>query len=271
VDKSQANTHPVSGSHPHDSLEFLRMTPRLERETGIDNMPGVLTEVTPNDVMYQTDPDHYFFWGRAAIRAIRWVLLGSEKLEIRTILDLPSGHGRVLRALKAAFPDAELTAGDLDRDGVDFCTSTFAARPLYAAQFPRDTLIDERFDLIWCGSLMTHLDESNCIELLEMLAGALEPTGVLIFTTHGPHYRSMIDTGKMKFAITSPEHLVSRYDKVGFGYEDYSHRQGYGISACSPTWASRRIAEIDSLELACYAARGWGGFQDVYGCQRAAE
>ena len=47
------------------------------------------------------------------------------------MLDFACGHGRVMRTLKAAFPDALLTACDIDRDGVDFCARTFGAAPVY--------------------------------------------------------------------------------------------------------------------------------------------
>ena len=38
-----------------------------------------------------------------------------------SILDFGCGFGRVLRMLKAAYPEARLTAADVKREGVDFC------------------------------------------------------------------------------------------------------------------------------------------------------
>jgi SAM-dependent methyltransferase len=197
-----------------------------------------------------------------------WVLASLEARAPASILDLPCGHGRVMRALEVAFPAAALTACDIDRDAVDFCSRTFGARPVYAMESPGDTVLSGSFDLIWCGSLITHFDERMCRELLELLTGALAPSGMLVFSAHGPHYRSLIGAGSMSFPVWEPHRLLDSYDQRGFGYEDYHNQHGYGISLCSPTWVSRIVEGIDHLDLACYAARGWGGFHDVYGCVR---
>ena len=262
------STQPSGDLLNQDFRSRLRMTPLEEQQCGLDKVPGVVTQISPNDVMYRTDPDHYYFWGRSAIRAILWVLYALGKEEPRQILDLPSGHGRVLRSIKATFPSAALTAADVDRDGVDFCSRTFQAKAVYAAESPSETKSVDRYDLVWCGSLVTHFDAQRSRSLLERLGAALSPGGILIFTTHGPYYRSRIADGTLNFSIASARRLVLNYDKEGFGYQDYLNDSGYGISASSPEWISRTVADIEGLELGCYASRGWGGFQDVYGCTK---
>ena len=78
------------------------------------------------------------------------------------ILDFPCGHGRVLRYLRAEFPQAEITACDLLRDGVDFCAANFGAIPVYSDPDPsRIGLPRDAFDLIWVGSLFTHFDAAR--------------------------------------------------------------------------------------------------------------
>src|SRR5437870_5495298 len=108
--------------------------------------------IAANDGMVLRDhpPDHalshYLESGRAALTA-------AGKTDVRRILDLPCGHGRVLRVLKAAFPGAALTACDIDRDGVDFCASRFGAEPVYSVEDPGRIPVRGPFDLIWVGSL----------------------------------------------------------------------------------------------------------------------
>src|SRR5438874_12247978 len=68
---------------------------------------GVPSDISSNDLMYNTDPRYYFFWGQQAMKSVRLAMLVAGKTAVRKILDLPCGHGRVLRTLKAAFPDAE--------------------------------------------------------------------------------------------------------------------------------------------------------------------
>src|SRR5205085_1205813 len=82
----------------------------------------------------------------------------------------PCGYGRVLRFLVRRFPDARVTACELLPDAVRFCAATFNAIPAQSA-YELDTLtLGARYDLIWCGSLATHLDARRTRELLPFFA-----------------------------------------------------------------------------------------------------
>ena len=98
-------------------------------------IPELVTTISPNDQMYEGVDEPYFEVGYSALNAIELTLLaaGKEKNEVENILDLPCGHGRVLRTIKAAFPMAQLSACDIDADAVDFCSRTFNATPIYSS------------------------------------------------------------------------------------------------------------------------------------------
>src|SRR5690606_23017971 len=83
---------------------------------------GVTKELAPDDGMYGGNDEHYFHVGRSALRAIL-LSLAAARFEgpVRSVLDLPCGHGRVLRALRHAFPEARIAACDLLTSGVDYC------------------------------------------------------------------------------------------------------------------------------------------------------
>src|SRR5436309_14349941 len=110
--------------------------------------------------MWRSDSKYYFEYGETAVRLIRLAMdaTGTGQVPTHNVLDFPSGHGRVLRTLKAAFPRARLTACDIDHDAVDFCAETFGAEPIYSDEDPRAIELPGQYDLIWCGSLFTHLD-----------------------------------------------------------------------------------------------------------------
>src|SRR5438552_18413641 len=73
--------------------------------------PGLNTHVSPADGMYKrNDKKHYFAVGRSALACVRMALGEAGAPTPRSILDLPCGHGRVLRFLHAAYPAAQLTA-----------------------------------------------------------------------------------------------------------------------------------------------------------------
>ena len=81
----------------------------------------VIETISGDERMPAEDVPGYLDTGRSALRAVRLAQFAAGVGDFTSILDLPSGHGRVLRWLKAAYPDAKLTASDLLTDGVDFC------------------------------------------------------------------------------------------------------------------------------------------------------
>jgi hypothetical protein len=63
-----------------------------------------------------------------------------------------------MRALRASFPEAEITASDIDGDAVGFCASLFGATPVLVSPDASNVRLAGDFDLIGSGSLLTHLD-----------------------------------------------------------------------------------------------------------------
>jgi SAM-dependent methyltransferase len=200
--------------------------------------------------------DYYYRVGRRAVEHIKAAMLATGKAELHRILDLPCGHGRVLRYLREAFPDAELVACDIDRDGVDFCAAEFGATPIYSVEDPGKLDIEGRFDLIWCGSLFTHLDRGRWPDFLDLFDRLLSPDGILFFTTEA-RYHAMLaeDEG-------DPLGMVDEFRRTGFAYRDYPDQAGYGRSLSSPAWVCAFLERWPSLELVTLRERGIS--QDVY-------
>jgi SAM-dependent methyltransferase len=226
-------------------------------------------EISPRDKMLMGTPDNYFHWGLAALDCIRAALSMAEVEDPpRRILDLPCGHGRVLRMLAAAYPRADLIACDLDSDGVDFCARTFGATPVYSHNDPDQIGLPVPFDLIWVGSLLTHVSASRWSAFLRLFAGHLEPGGVVVFTTHGRGIVDELRRGENTVAVAEPASLVADVERVGFGYQDYSRVPDYGISVSLPHWVCRELQEHPRLELVTYTEGGWNSFQDAVACRR---
>ena len=87
------------------------------------NPYDVIDVISDFDDMFQGNRQHYFHVGYSAFYCIKLsIFLANKNLQdIKKILDFPCGYGRVLRVLKAAFPEAQITACDIVRDAVDFC------------------------------------------------------------------------------------------------------------------------------------------------------
>ncbi|MDR3471908.1 MAG: class I SAM-dependent methyltransferase [Devosia sp.] len=227
----------------------------------------VSTEVSPQDGMRTPGETlvRYLSVGQDAIRSIKRALDGRDP---RSILDLPSGYGRVARHLAFEYPEAQLFVSDLDAEGAAFCARTFGAEPLPAnADFDLCNF-ERRFELIWAGSLVTHLPESATEAFLRFVARHLSPTGVGVITTHGDLAAGRIMGGHIwkhnVYGVPLPgeQAMLEEFFVTGYGFGDYPNRSGYGISLASADWLGE-AASRNGLELVAHRPHAWDNHQDV--------
>jgi SAM-dependent methyltransferase len=242
-----------------DVLRFWRGRPR-----------NVIETTSPDDWIHIRGPATYYSTGRTTIRRVRLAMLQTRKADVHRILDFGSGYGRILRQFKAAFPEARLAACDILPDAVDFCAETFGAEPVYAAADPGETQLEGKFDLIWLGSLFTHIDAARWKSLLDLLEDALEPEGLMMFTTQGRFVRDQIAERTWQDAYGNPiwinwgvsedqlDQVVADYEREGFGYLEWGalERQ-YGTSIATPAWVLGQLQRRPGLEILSYWERGW--------------
>lgn len=222
------------------------------------------------DGMYNEDGGHYFKVGLSAIQCIDEAVERAKLKDVRTILDLPCGSGRVLRFLVHRFPDAEITACELASGAVEFCARTFGALPALSSLNLDEVSLGKEFDLIWCGSLVTHLNETGIAALLKLFQRHLTRGGLMIFTTHGDFVQRRLPTQDFDYGLT--ENQIQRiginYPKTGYGFEDYPGEKDYGVSLTSTEWIRARVRELGSLREVYFKERGWDDHQDVFGFVR---
>jgi SAM-dependent methyltransferase len=218
----------------------------------------VVRTISPKDDMYRGDDNQYFFVGASAIVAIMHAMSLLGKTSFGSVLDLPCGHGRVLRMLAAAFPEAALTACDIDRNGVKFCAETFGATPVFSRPHPQEIPLFGEFDLIWCGSLLTHLDKHLWDAFLEFFTDRLADGGLLVLTTHGREIPRRGPPDDVRWRS-----IVTDFEGEGFGYRDHRHARGYGTSIAKPSWVLERFYDRRKLMIVGYSERGWADHQDV--------
>jgi SAM-dependent methyltransferase len=236
---------------------------------------AVSTLISPGDEMLSTSLDRaqYFRCGRSAVESIHRALDAASipPARIKRILDLPCGHGRVLRYLRAAFPEAAISACDLLREGVDFCASTFGATAIYSCDEPEAIPLERAgFDLIWVGSLFTHLDAPLWPRFLAALRNALCPGGLLVFSAHGREAYQRVVGGMWIDLISHRRRtqLLYGYERSGFGYAKYAGSEGYyGLSLSHPAWVTRQITTLGGLRLVSLSERSWE-FHDIFASVR---
>lgn len=231
------------------------------------------TQVAPHDDMVNDTWDrekiHYFSVGTNALEIIFEAMLLCRMSGLGTILDMPSGFGRVTRHLRAAFPDAAVYACDLYQDRIDFCARELGAAPVKSRENLGDLIFPTKFDLIWCGSLLTHFTASQFQGALEFFSRWLNPDGVAVITLHGRH-SPFIQHNKWKYL---PDETFARaeaqYRATGFGYADYNmpdrffEQKTYGVSLSAPSYVLKRLEKDESIRIKAYVERHWDDHQDV--------
>jgi SAM-dependent methyltransferase len=251
--RRRLQTHPLKTRRERNRL--ARDLDPAEREL----VSKVDSTISPRDAMYIGDGAHYFSVGLSALRAIE---AAGAPVSGR-ILDMPCGHGRVLRFLKARYPAAAIVACDLDADGVAFCADRFEAQPQQSSEDLGSLALPGPFDLIWCGSLVTHLDADAIAALLALFARALASSGVAVVTTHGELVADRLRAGDTyQLDLAAARAAVDAFDATGFGYADYPWSPGYGVSLTAARWIES-AAEHAGLKVAHMIERGWDDHQDV--------
>ena len=213
--------------------------------------------------------DVYYASGRVGLEVCERYL-GNR--DVRAIIDFPSGHGRVMRWFKLRYPNAKLYAVEVDPDALAFVSQTFGAEPV-VADGNLEMALPKDVDLIFSGSLLTHLDDWQWRRFLEMSVDALATNGLLVFSTHGraaailarqrhPIYGELIDTAE----------LYRIYEKTGFAFLPYSSDYPtYGLTLSSPQWVMRELERLPFAKIVAFEEQGWGGgHQDIVVVQKNA-
>ncbi len=235
--------------------------------------PRVITRVARGENMFAGGEDlsNYFEIGESALNQIKAGLAAAEAPTPRHILDLPSGYGRVLRHLLAEWPEATFAAMDIDAEAVEFCANTFGARPIVSKAPPWEVSAGDGYDLVWCGSLLTHFDAPDWVPTLSYFRDRLVPGGLAIFTTHGE-----VSINHLAGEIIGPwsghygmgekaTAMAATARRTGFGFGHYDDNDDpYGLSISSPEWVRKKVSEVPGLAFVSFSREGWFGHHDVW-------
>jgi len=207
----------------------------------------------------------YFEIGRRALDLVLFSAQLCDKPHYPDILDLPCGHGRVLRWLRAHYDYARITACDLDRDGVDFCRDQFGATGVYSQPDLRALPFSTQFDLVWCGSLLTHLAPAAWLAALDCLIRWTRDCGVIVFSTQGRFFATLLARGEAQFADdVDTSTLLENFQRQGQAFEPYFSDpiRRYGLTLTSPEFLARTLQSYPNIILRACLEQAWG-VQDI--------
>lgn len=247
-----------------DVLEAVAQRWQRYRASEVD-----LTLSPDDDMAASTDAAaiaHYRGTGLSALELIVDAMLLARKTDFPHILDLPCGGGRVTRHLVRYFPASDIVVSDIERRKQAFVASHFGLTPL---DVPADfsTRATGRFDLIFVGSLLTHLSEAMFRAATDFFIDALAPEGVLVATTHGRYSATAIPASRRHIARDPIARTVAGpYRRRGFGFRLQDRRRygvDYGTSFTRPSWVARLIEARSDVMILAYKERAWDDHQDA--------
>jgi SAM-dependent methyltransferase len=242
-----------------DSINSLNLSENIK-----SYIPSLNTDIYCNDAMYHGNPHHYFSCGASALNCILNSLSLAAIGKPNRVLDFGCGAGRVTRWLRAAFTESCLHACDIRVDDLNFVADNFHAKTWVSGMDIDNLQTNVLYDLIWVGSVFTHLPATKSIDLFDKLTNWLLPNGSLVFSIHGRFVLNNANEENNFYAIGDDyKKIIDAYQKDGYGYADYPLQKDYGISVSKSTWWVDLIENRRDLHLSCLSERAWDKHHDV--------
>jgi ubiquinone/menaquinone biosynthesis C-methylase UbiE len=195
-----------------------------------DGLPVPPKELWEN---YGKTPEEYLATGRQDINTMIKIL-GAANVQISDllrVLDVGCASGRMLRHFPRIQGQSEIWGVDVNAEYIMWCQKHLSPPMLFATTTtaPHLPFEDNYFDLIYCGSLFTHISDLADAWFLE-LRRVLRKGGYAFITIHdqrqidamrsqgySPKLRKDFDEFDKKFSVTS-----KRYAWFSFGADPYS-------------------------------------------------
>lgn len=253
-------------------------------------MLAINETISPDDHMLSAgNRDAYFRTARSGLECILTGLQAASRgpHDIRSVLDFGCGYGRVYRAIAAGFPHAKLTACDLMETAAQFCAETFGGDWVKSSEDLAAIVLPRKYDLVWLGSVFTHLPAHRWLTLLEFLATAADKNGVVIFTTHGVRAIERIESFIMKqnpYMIDADRYKMMKRALPTIGFDfipskaaiiKHQNNMGidvslgeYGTSFATEWWVEQVSKRLPDWQLVKYSAPGWAGNHDAVTLRR---
>lgn len=170
-------------------------------------------------------PPQQPFWANYCTSVDTWIQSGKDDIEIMRrilresgfpieqagkILEWGVAGGRLIRHLRDLTPKAEIWGVDLWASAVRWCQEHLSPPFHFATTtvVPHLPFPDQTYDLIYAGSVFTHLDDLVEAWLLE-LQRILKPGGRLYFTINDRHAVSIFE------GAGTPENRARYIERVG--------------------------------------------------------
>jgi len=203
--------------------------------------------------------------GQQTARDIQSALktVGASLDRYSDFLDFGCGCGRVILALQDRNLRLRIAGCDVDRRAIDWCRQNLPCAEVLASDpLPPSPFRQGAFDLVWAGSVFTHLDEERQDRWLDELRRILKPRGVLLASVHGPHC----------WEPRLPSWTVAKLKRKGMlfvrtGADAGIHPDWYQVAWHTEEYLRAHWARV--FEVRSYIPRGFNDEQDLVVAQKS--
>ena len=162
-----------------------------------DRGPGL--PVPPEELWagYGPDAETYISQGQLDVVSMARVLEENGfSLDTNRVLEFGCAAGRMLRHVAQYAPKAEMWGVDISAEHIQWCVNNLTPEMNFATTTttPHLPFEDRYFDLIFSGSVLTHIEDLQQSWLLE-LARVLRSAGRLYITIHDEYTVAQLDAG----------------------------------------------------------------------------
>ena len=253
-------------------------------------VPGIYGRLHPYDFMIAGDsPELASVYNRIGSGAVDLcmdglTLVNRSVKSVRSILDFGCGYGRVSRAMVQRFRPGIIDVFDVDSQAPIFCAHEFGVRPLvFKKEWDWNSVNFRSYDLIWVGSVFTHLSEPFARETLSLLYRILKKDGMLVFTAHGEGtFQRTRDGFYGEYYQALADDIEAEYREKGIYFTAYQKQvleilpfefkkgQDFGMTWLRPDFVQAMSEQVSDghLRLVEYRPLGWEQHQDTYFFQR---
>lgn len=175
----------------------------------------------------------------------------------RSVLEFASGYGRVSRLARKIMPGTEWTCSDIHPEAVKFIASRLGLPAFLSAKEPSEFRADRTFQIVFALSFFSHMPHRTFGPWLRALLGAVEPGGLLIFTTHGAVSLAKMFAEDAKFSDDG-FHWLASSEQLDLDPEDY------GSSAVTLGYVEKAVSAHTFGHLVRFQEAYWWEHQDLY-------
>jgi len=158
---------------------------------------------------------YLFDWGINYASTVEFILQKIEsQTNIKSIIDIGCGEGRLTRELSLKFPNIKVDGVDYSKTAIQLATALNGDTNIHFMQedITQDSLIN-KYDVATLMEVYEHIDPSNAAEFLKGIHNILNEDGILHLTV--PHKNLPITPHHYRhFSIKSLIHEVEEYFNI---------------------------------------------------------